>query len=87
MESHRGSSWDDCSSNICINNLDSRIKGTLTKFADDTKLSSAADTAEGRNAIQWNLGKLESLVRFNKAKYKELHLDHSNPRYVYRPRE
>ena len=58
--------------NIYINNLDSGIKCPLSKFADNTKLSGAADTGEGRNAIQRDLDKLGSLVRFNKAKYKAL---------------
>jgi len=45
-------------------------------------------TVQERNAIQRNLDTLEkwaheNLVKFNKTKYKVLHLDQSNPRYEY----
>jgi len=76
--------------NIFISgSIDSRIECTFSKFADDSKLSSVADTPEGRNAMQRDLDRLEkwacaNLMNFNKAKCKVSHLDQGNPCYQYR---
>ncbi|KAJ7409101.1 rna-directed dna polymerase from mobile element jockey-like [Willisornis vidua] len=74
--------------NILINDIDKRIKCTLSNFVDDTKLSSAVDTPERQDTIEKDSDKLEkrahgNLTRFNKTNCKVLQLGQGNSQYQY----
>jgi len=75
-----------------INDLHCKIKCTLSKLTDETKLSGAVDITERRNTIQRDLDRLEkrvheNLMKCNTAKCKVLQWCQGNPRYVYRLEE
>jgi len=74
---------------LFISDIHSAIECTLSKFAENTKLSGAVDTPEGWDVIQEDLDKVEewaqvNLMRFNKAECKVLHVCRDNPQYQYR---
>jgi len=72
--------------NIFTSDIHSGIECTLSKSADDSKPSGVANMPEGWDAIQRDLNKWAcvTLMRFNKAKCRVLHLGWGNPQYQYR---
>jgi len=59
--------------NIFVSNMDSGTECTLSKFADNTKLSGAVKMQEGREAVQKDPDRLErwahaNLTKLDKAK-------------------
>ncbi|GAB0196697.1 cAMP-dependent protein kinase inhibitor alpha [Grus japonensis] len=75
--------------NIFVGDMDSGIKRTLSKFADDTKLCGAVDMLEGRDAVRRDLDRLErwacvNLMKFNKAKCKVPRMRRCNCKHNHR---
>lgn len=69
--------------NILKNDLDDVIESTFTKSADDTKPGGEKNTSEGWAILQRNLGRLdewesEKNMKFNRDKWKILHLGQNN---------
>ncbi|GAB0176182.1 cAMP-dependent protein kinase inhibitor alpha [Grus japonensis] len=72
-----------------VGNMDNGIECILSKFADDTKLCGGVDMLEGRDSIQRDLDRLErwacaNRMKFNKAKWKVLHVGRCSPKHNYR---
>jgi len=68
--------------------MDSGTVCTLSKFVNNTKLSSVFGTLEQRGANQRNLDRIEmrahmNLMKFNTAKCKALHLIWGKPKHEY----
>jgi len=75
--------------NFYISDLDEERGCTLSNFADDTEMGGVVDTLKGCAAIQQDFDRLESwvernLMKFNKGKYRVLHLGRNNPMHQYR---
>ncbi|KAJ7416920.1 hypothetical protein WISP_67700 [Willisornis vidua] len=65
------------------------LLGEVHKLTNTTKLCCVVNTLEGRNAIQKDQDKLESLdcmyfMMFNKAKYNVVYLSQGNSKHKYR---
>jgi len=75
--------------NIFVSDMDSGTEETLSKFADDTKLCGMVNMLEGRDAVWRDLDRLErwahaTLMKFNKAEWKVLHMSWGDTKHRYR---
>jgi len=75
-----------------INYRDLEVEGTISKFADDTKLGGAIDSLEGQEALQRDLNRLQHWAMINGVKFyrsicQTLHLGQSNARHKSKFRE
>jgi len=73
---------------IFTGDMDSGIECMLSQLSDDSEVSSTDDTLLGWDDKQRDLDNLKTwahvnLMKFNKAKWKVLHLDQGNPKRVY----
>lgn len=74
---------------VFINDLDSALEFTLSKFASDTELGRAIDLLEDTETLQRDLDRLEvqavtDCLKFNKRKCQILHPEWGNLLSVYR---
>ncbi|PKU38724.1 rna-directed dna polymerase from mobile element jockey-like [Limosa lapponica baueri] len=75
-------------SNIFINNLDTGVECTISKFSDDTKLGSDVDSLEGQEALLRDFNRLEhwatiNVMKFSKSKCWIPHLGRRNAEHKY----
>jgi len=71
--------------NVFGGNMDSGIECTLSKFANNTKLCGAVDTLrKGMPSRRTFRQACVNLMKFNKDKYKDLHMGCDNPKHKYR---
>lgn len=69
--------------NLSVSDIDTEIECTLSKSADNTKVSGMVDVLEGTDVIQKDLERLErwvcaNLMKFSKIKCKVLHMGKDN---------
>ena len=73
---------------VYINDIDTGIKGNLSKFADDTKLYGKVASQKDIDMLQDDLRRLfqwsqDWQMLFNVGKCKVLHFGHNNPKHEY----
>lgn len=75
--------------NIFVNKTDSEIESTLSKLANDKKLSGGCDRTKGWKVIYRDLEKHKkwahkNILRFNKSMCRALHLSLGNHKHDHR---
>jgi len=88
----QGSMFGSMLFSIFLSEIDSGVQHILSKLVDDTMMWSAVDTSQGQDAMQRDLDRLEqcaqvNLMRFNKSKWKVLHLGWRNLHYQWKLRD
>jgi len=74
---------------LFVEDIYSGTECTLSKFADDTKLSDMIDMLQRKDTIQRDLGRLKrwacaNLMKFSQAKCRVLHMGQGNRKHKYR---